>query len=59
MTPERLARIKWLIQSAAGPRELAGMRWGFDQQGELTEEVVEAIEAEAKARRWKLPQYGR
>lgn len=43
MTPERRARIMQLIAEAEDSRELAGLLWGFEQQGEATAEVHAAI----------------
>lgn len=59
MTQERLAKIRHLIDEALGPRELAGLRWGLGQQGELTSEVLAHFDETLKRRGWALPEYGR
>lgn len=59
MTPERLAKILRLIDAAQGPRELAGLRWGLDRQGEWIRPVREHFEETVKRRGWTVPEYGR
>ncbi len=59
MTPQRLAKIRWLIDGATSARELAGLRWGFKQQNEFTESVQVLIQDRAIAKGWwPLPRYG-
>lgn len=55
MTQERLEKILTLISSAPDVRELVGLRWGLQQQGELTVDVMNALDSKRKAMAWEWP----
>lgn len=58
MTPARLTRILSLIDSATSAEELAGLRWGFQMQGEWTAEVIDHFTTRAvRAGWWPVKEY--
>lgn len=52
MTPDRRAAILADIDAADAQRMLSGLRWGWMQQGEWTDEVAQHFQDVALERGW-------
>ena len=52
IAPARLTRIKQLIDAAESAREMAGIRWSLEWQGEWTDGVSWYFQRIAEKRGW-------